>query len=87
LKPCKSIDPAPAIDPIVSEAFNLSVAPDDTDTGAISKIAAPPDNDSVPAATVAPCVLVFVPDNVNSPTPAFVNWNEPDTIPVNVTGL
>jgi hypothetical protein len=32
-------------------------------------------------------VFVFVPDNVNSPAPAFVNWKEPDTIPVKVTGL
>jgi hypothetical protein len=87
LKLCNSTEPAPAIEPTVSDAFNRTVAPDDTETGAMSKIAAPPDNASVPAATDAPSVFVFVPDNVNSPTPAFVNWKEPDTIPVKVTGL
>ena len=87
LKLCRFTEPAPATDAIVSAAFSFKVAPEATVTGAVSKTAAPPVNPKVPALTVIPSVLVFVPANVNSADPAFVNINEPVTFPFKVTAL
>jgi hypothetical protein len=72
---------------MVSFAFNLNVPAAPTVTATVSNNAAPPLTVNVPPFTAVAPLNVFVPLNVNSPAPAFVNPNAPETTPLATTSL
>ena len=79
--------PAPAIEETDSFARTFKRAASFTTTSTPSASAAPPDNESVPPATVTTPNAVFAPARVSSAAPVFTQSKSPESTPLMITGL
>ncbi len=77
-------EPAPASDPMVSDAAIFRVAPEATVTAFASTIAVPLFKLRMPADTVVRPVKVLVPDKVMVPLPCLVKAPVPEITPATV---